>query len=104
MKTRKPHLKQVDPPASFQIVDPAQNQWTVSIRDNTDSFESPICFTSPLSKWEIGDIIKAGGRECQSGEGVVTIQKIIKGLVTEWGIFKVRYFFGRWGWQKVRGT
>ena len=104
MPTRKPHLKQIDPPASFEEVDSTVNRWQVGIRDTTDSFQDSVWFACSLSKWKMEDLIKAGGRECQNGEGIVIVSKLVKGLVTEWGIFQVRYFFDQWHLEKMRGT
>ena len=93
---RRPKLHWTLPPPSFEVCDPKLNEWRVGISDATDSFSTTVWFRCLLRQWEPRDVILAGGRECQSGEGFVCAQRIVKGVPDWHGRYAVKYAWGQW--------
>lgn len=87
---RKLKLKQIQPPAMFTVLPDIKNSrkldyWEISIRDCTDSFQSPIWFELKTRQTvTIKDIQKLAACECTNGEGFITVTHYMGGIPTEY--------------------
>ena len=89
------------PGPSFEVVeDNGRSYWEVVILDNM-SDDNVHFETKGLKGWTPEDIAIAGGRECQEGNGVVSVRKFDKGLPIFFKIYRVQYAWNRWNVQAV---
>ena len=100
----KVHLKQVMPSPMFQVVERAvgANKWAVSIRDDQSDDSVHFEASKRYHKAPLEDVVKAGGRECANGTGIVAVTRYDDGIPTLCVVYAVMYAFGRWQLRRLR--